>query len=212
MKISILGTGMVGRTLAAGLAQAGHAVTVGTRDVQATRERGGAFPDTARLAAYPDAVADADLVINATNGQASLLALQAVGVDALAGKVLLDVANPLDFTSGFPPTLFTAQTDSLAEQIQRTFPATRVVKSLNTLSAGLMLDPGSLSAPSAVFLSGDDLVAKQQVRDLLTSFGWEQIIDLGGISSARGAEMLMPMWLNLMAVFEGPDFNWSIVR
>lgn len=212
MKISILGTGMVGRTLAAGLAQAGHAVTVGTRDVQATRERGEAFPDTARLAAYPDAVADADLVINATNGQASLLALQAVGMDALAGKVLLDVANPLDFTSGFPPTLFTAQTDSLAEQIQRTFPATRVVKSLNTLNAGLMLDPGSLSAPSAVFLSGDDLVAKQQVRDLLTSFGWEQIIDLGGISSARGAEMLMPMWLNLMAVFEGPDFNWSIVR
>lgn len=205
MRIGILGTGMVGQALASGLAAAGHAVVMGTRD-PATREA----PDGVRLASSSEAC-DADLVINALNGQVSVSVLGGLR-EELTGAVLLDLANPLDFSAGFPPVLFTDQTDSLAEQIQRALPATRVVKSLNTLTAPLMLDPGALPGPSAVFLSGDDTVAKQLVRDLLTSFGWEQIIDLGGLATARATEMLMPMWLQLMQTFGDGQFNWSIVR
>lgn len=205
MKIGILGTGMVGQTLAAGFAKAGNTVVMGTRDPVGKKA-----PDGVDLVTTAQAC-DADLVINALNGSAALGVLTALG-EHLSTKILLDLTNPLDFSHGFPPTLFTEQTDSLAEQIQRALPATRVVKSLNTLNCELMLSPGSLSGPSAVFVSGDDAIAKQFVTDLLTSFGWEQIIDLGGIESARGAEMMMPMWLQLMQVMGGPRFNWSIVR
>ena len=195
---------MVGQVLAAGLAKAGHAVVMGTRD-----SAGKPAPDGVRLTT-PVQACDAELVINALNGGAALEALTALS-EPLQGRILLDLSNPLDFSGGFPPTLFTEQTDSLAEQIQPALPATRVVKSLNTLNCELMLNPGTLNAPSAVFVSGDDAIAKQFVTDLLTSFGWQQIIDLGGIETARGAEMLMPMWLQLMQVMGGPRFNWSIV-
>ena len=162
MNIGILGTGSVGRTLATALAGAGHRVQMGTRDPEATLAR--TEPDRfgtpalsswvsehgdVRLVDFAQAAAGADLVINATAGDVSLQALQAAGSDNLRGKVLIDVSNPLDFSAGFPPTLFVKETDSLGEQIQRTFPETMVVKSLNTMNAGLMLDPGRLSAPSA---------------------------------------------------------------
>ena len=225
MNIAILGTGAVGRALAAGLAGAGHHVQVGTRDPEATLAR--TEPDRfgqpplrdwlevhsgPQLVTFAQAAAAAEMVFNATSGDVSLEVLRAAGADNLAGKVLVDVSNPLDFSAGFPPSLFVKDTDSLGEQIQRAFPGARVVKSLNTMTAGLMLDPGRLSAPTAVFLSGDDAAAKQQVHDLLAGFGWEQIVDLGGIQTARGVEMLLPMWLQLMGVFGDPEFNWSIVR
>lgn len=223
MMIAVLGTGAVGRALAQGLADAGHDVVIGTRDPQATLavaepDRFGNPPfgqwaqgKSLRLEPFAVAAAAAELVINATSGEASLQVLQSAGAENLAGKTLLDVSNPLDFSQGFPPTLFVKDTDSLAEQIQRAFPDAQVVKSLNTMNAGLMLNPGRLAAPSAVFLSGDDSGAKQQVAELLASFGWEQIIDLGGIVTARGAEMLLPMWLNVMQVMGTPEFNWSVV-
>lgn len=205
MDIGVLGTGMVGQALAGGLALAGHAVVMGTRD-----PAGRQAPSGVDLVS-PSLACQSPLVINALNGHVCVEVLQTLAGD-LSGRVLLDVANPLDFSQGFPPTLFTQQSESLAERIQRVLPQTAVVKSLNTLTAGLMLNPAGLPAPSAVFLSGDDAVAKQLVRDLLTSFGWEQIVDLGGLASARGAEMLMPMWLNLMQTFGDATFNWSIVR
>jgi hypothetical protein len=210
VKIAILGTGSVGRTLAEGFGGNGHEVVMGTRDPERTRTRPDA-PD-ADLRTFAGAAAAGDVVVNATGGQVSLAALAAAGEENLAGKVLMDVSNPLDFSAGFPPTLFVKDTDSLGEQIQRAFPGARVVKTLNSMNAGLMVDPGLLPAPSAVFLSGEDPAAKEQVAGLLREFGWEQIIDLGGIATARGAEMLMPMWLQLMGVFGGPVFNWSIVR
>ena len=225
MNIAILGTGAVGRALAAGLAGAGHQVQVGTRDPEVTVAR--TEPDRfgqpplrdwlevhpgVQLVTFAQAAAAAEMVFNATSGDVSQEVLRAAGADNLAGKVLVDVSNPLDFSAGFPPSLFVKDTDSLGEQIQRAFPGARVVKSLNTMTAGLMLNPGRLSAPTAVFLSGDDAAAKQQVHDLLAGFGWEQIVDLGGIQTARGVEMLLPMWLQLMGVFGDPEFNWSIVR
>lgn len=225
MKIAVLGTGMVGRALAGRLSGLGHDVTVGTRDPQATLARtepdgmgnppfsvwSAEHPGVA-LAALDEAAAGAELVVNATNGSGALSALQQAGADHLAGKVILDISNPLDFSQGFPPTLFVKDTDSLGEQIQRAFPQTRVVKTLNTLNADLMVNPASLGAESSVFVSGDDAAAKATVTELLESFGHTDVIDLGDISTARGTEMLLPVWLRLMGALGTAAFNFKIVR
>ena len=217
MIYAVLGTGAAGRTIAAGLAGHGHQVTVGTRDVDATLARpefaewAAEHPDV-EVATFADAVGGADLVLNATNGEAALEVLAQAGADRLAGKVLVDVSNPLDFSQGFPPTLFVKDTDSLAEQIQRAFPATRVVKALNTMNADIMVNPGLLPDPGSVFVSGDDADAKAAATRLLAELGHTDVIDLGDLSTARGAEMLLPIWVRLMGVMGTARFNFKIVR
>jgi predicted dinucleotide-binding enzyme len=225
MNIAVLGTGMVGQALAGRLAELGHTVVVGTRDPQATLARTepdgmGNPPYSAwqaehtqvGLATFAEAAAAAHLVVNATNGGAALEVLRLAGADNLAGKPLLDLSNPLDFSQGFPPSLFVKDTDSLAEQVQRAFPEARVVKALNTLNASLMVDPQSLGASSTVFVSGDDQQAKAAVVSLLESFGHDDVIDLGGLETARGAEMWLPLWLRLTNALGTAQFNLKIVR
>jgi predicted dinucleotide-binding enzyme len=223
MDIAILGTGMVGRTLAARLVELGHTVTVGTRHPQATLGRpaaqgGEAYSAWAaqnpqvRLAAFAEAAAGAELVVNATNGGASLAVLAQAGAENLAGKVLLDIANPLDFSHGMPPTLFVKDTDSLGEQIQGAYPDLRVVKALNTLNADLMARPATLPEASTVFVSGNDPEAKRTVTGLLAAFGHQDVIDLGDITTARGTEMFLPLWLRLWGALGTPEFNVRIVR
>ena len=226
MRIAVLGTGVVGQTLAGGLADLGHEVTMGTRDVEATLAR--TEPDgmgnpplrawapehpTVRLAAFADAAGGAELVVNATSGDVSMAALSAAGADNLAGKVVLDVANTLDFSRGFPPSLLVSNTDSLAEQIQAAFPQARVVKSLNTMTAALMVSPALVAGGDhSAFVSGDDAEAKKVVVGLLHDLGHGDVIDLGDVSTARGTEMLMPLWLRLMGTLSTPMFNFKIVR
>jgi predicted dinucleotide-binding enzyme len=226
MKIAVLGTGSVGRTLAAKLADLGHDVVVGTRDPEATLAR--TDPDAmgnppfavwqadhpaARLASFADAATEGELVVNATGGAGSLDALSLAGEANLAGKVLLDVSNPLDFSRGFPPSLFVKDTDSLAEQIQRAFPAARVVKSLNTMTAAVMVDPGRVGGGDhTTFVSGDDAAAKQVVVGLLRDLGHTDVIDLGNLTTARAAEMLLPVWLRLMGALGTPFIQFKIVR
>jgi predicted dinucleotide-binding enzyme len=164
------------------------------------------------VARFADAAAGAELIVNATNGGASLDVLTQAGAENLTGKVILDIANPLDFSNGMPPTLFVKDTDSLGEQIQRAFPAARVVKSLNTLNAGLMANPDQLSEASTVFVSGNDADAKHTVTVLLKEFGHQDVIDLGDITTARGTEMLLPVWLRLWGALGTPEFNFKIVR
>ncbi|MEV4481724.1 NADPH-dependent F420 reductase [Micromonospora coxensis] len=226
MKIAVLGTGMVGQALAGRLAELGHEVTVGTRDVAATLARttpdGMGNPPYAawaaehpqvRLAPFADAAAGAELLVNATSGTVSIAALQAAGTENLAGKILIDIANPLDFSNGFPPTLFVKDTDSLGEQIQAVFPQLRVVKALNTLTAALMVNPKTLAAGDhSIFVSGNDADAKRTVTGILESFGHTDVIDLGDITTARGTEMLLPVWLRLMGALNTPMFNFKIVR
>ena len=225
MKTAILGTGTVGRTIAARLVELGHGVTIGTRDPEATLARTEAdgmgnapFADWAAenpsvaLASFADAAAGSELIVNATNGGASLQVLAQAGAEHLDGKVILDIANPLDFSQGMPPTLFVKDTDSLGEQIQRAFPTARVVKSLNTLNADLMAHPGSLPEAGTVFVSGNDADAKQTVTELLKEFGHQDVIDLGDISTSRGTEMLLPVWLRLWGALGTPAFNFKIVR
>ena len=157
MRIAVIGTGVVGRTLAQALQRSGHDVAVGTRDPAETSRREEWAGVDVPLQPLADRRRDADLVVNATNGGASLAALGEVGSDHLAGKVLLDVSNPLDFSQGFPPTLSVKDTDSLAEQIQRAFPDARVVKALNTVNVSVMVDPGSVGdGDTTVFAAGDD--------------------------------------------------------
>jgi predicted dinucleotide-binding enzyme len=220
MKIAVLGTGIVGRTIAGKLAQLGHEVAIGTRDVERTRTGDheafaawSAAHPTVVLASFADAAAPAEIIVNATSGAASLPALTAAGTANLAGKVIVDISNPLDFSAGFPPTLSVKDTDSLGEQIQRAFPDARVVKALNTLTAALMVDPGALGAEShTVFVSGDDPAAKQTVVALLHEFGHTDVVDLGDITTARGSEMYLPLWLRLMGALGTPMFNLKIVR
>lgn len=227
MKITVLGTGMVGRALAGRLAGLGHDVVIGTRDVEQTLAR--TEPDAfgtppyaewrqsnpaVRLAPFTEAGAHGELVINATAGAASLAALEAVGTQHLSGKVLVDVAVPLDFSRGMPPLLAVANSGSLGEQIQRAFPDARVVKSLNTVSKDVMVEPARVPGEHAIFVAGDDADAKEAVKGLLLAFGWpeERIIDLGGIRSARSTELYMALYFNLFGLFGNFDFNIAVVR
>ncbi len=226
MKIAVLGTGTVGRTLAAALAGHGHHVVVGTRDPAATLARAetdamGNVPfsrwhaaySTIGLAGYADAAADGEIIVNATTGTASIAVLTAAGEDNLAGKIVIDVANPLDFSRGMPPTLDPVNTDSLGEQIQRTFPEAKVVKTLNTMTAALMVNPaGVAGGDHSAFVSGNDARAKEAVTALLGFLGHRDVIDLGDITTARGAEMLLPIWLRLWGALGTPYFNFKIAR
>jgi 8-hydroxy-5-deazaflavin:NADPH oxidoreductase len=226
MKIAVLGTGMVGQSVAGRLAGLGHEVTVGTRDVAATMARtapdamgnppypawAAAHPQV-RLATFAGAAARAELLVNATSGGVSIAALAVAGTENLTGKVLIDIANPLDFSRGFPPSLFVKDTDSLAEQIQAAHPELKVVKALNTLTAALMINPEQLAGGQhSVFVAGNDPDAKKTVTGLLESFGHTDVIDLGDISAARGTEMLVPLWLRLMGTLNTPMFSFQVVR
>ena len=226
MRFGILGTGVVGKTIAARLDGMGHEVMVGTRNPEETTSRAesdayGNPPFSAwqeehpevKLATFSEAAAHGEMVVNATSGVVSLEALELAGEDNLNGKVLVDISNPLDFSQGIPPILSVSNTDSLGEQIQRRFSEARVVKTLHTMNADLMVDPAQLAeADHTVFVCGDDAEAKQAVTELLRSFGWTDIVDLGDITAARGTEMLMPIWLRLFGALQKPIFNYRIVR
>jgi predicted dinucleotide-binding enzyme len=216
MRIGVLGTGTVGETVASKLVEVGHEVTMGSRE--AGNEKAVAWVAAAGEGAAEGTFADAaefgELVVNATSGQHSLEALEAAGATLLAGKVVWDIANPLDFSQGFPPTLTVANTDSLAEQIQRAHPEAKVVKALNTVTAGVMVDPSSLGEQSNLFICGDDAGAKAQVIEILETFGWlsGDILDVGDIGAARGTEAYLLLWVRMMGALDGPNFNIRVVK
>lgn len=216
MRIAVLGTGVVGRTLAGKLVDSGHDVVLGSRS--ATNEAAVGWASEAgpraNAATFFDAAAEAEVVINATPGTVSLEVLAAASTKNLAGKVLIDVANPLDHSAGFPPSLSISNTDSLAETIQRAFPTARVVKALNTMRADVMVAPDRLAGGDHdVFMAGDDAEAKEVVAGLLREFGWrpEHIRDLGPLDAARGLEMWLPMWLRIFLKQGDSVFNIKVV-
>jgi len=201
MHIGVLGTGTVGRTLAQALVDCGHEVRMGSRAAgndKAVAWAEGAGP-LASEGSFADAAAFGALAINATAGAASLEVLEAAGAEQLAGKVLMDVSNPLDFSKGMPPTLTVCNDDSLAEQLQRAFAEVRVVKALNTVTAAVMVQPDLVPGSHTMFMCGDDAAAKEQVGLLLAELGWTagMVLDLGDLTAARGMEMYLPLWLRL---------------
>lgn len=185
---------------------------IGTRDPVATRKRADWDSDLP-LEEYAVVADGADIVVNATNGQASLAVFDAIGGQQLSGKVVLDLANALDFSGGFPPRMAVDDTDSLAEQIQRAFPQARVVKALNTVTAGVMVDPGKVGdGETTVFAASDDAEARAVVVALLEQLGWRDVVEFEELAAARGLEMWLPLWVRLMARLGTADFNLKVVR
>jgi predicted dinucleotide-binding enzyme len=204
---------MVGQAIGTKLVELGHEVKNGTRDPQKLAAWRAAAGDRASVGSFAESAAFGEIVFNCTSGTGSLSALTMAGEHNLNGKILIDVANPLDFSGGMPPALTVCNTDSLGEQIQRAFPAVRVVKTLNTVTAQVMVRPSLLPGEHDIFVSGNDAEAKARVTDILkTWFGWQSVIDLGDITTARGAEMLLPIWLRLYSVVQTPVFNFKIVK
>jgi len=163
---------------------------------------------------FADTTAFGELVFNCTAGAASLAVLGQAGEEAVSGKVLVDVSNPLDFSRGRPPTLGICNTDSVGEQIQRQYPGARVVKTLNTINADVMVNPSLVPGGHDVFVCGNDEGAKNRVASLLESFGWptDHIVDLGDITASRGTEMYIALWLRLMGALGTGRFNIHVVR
>jgi predicted dinucleotide-binding enzyme len=230
MKISIIGTGTVGQTLAPKLVELGYEVMMGTRNV--SEKLAGTAKDSygnppfsnwhkanskVKLETFADAASFGEIVINATLGGNSIEALKLAGAKNLAAKIIIDISNPLDFSKGMPPSLLPelSNTNSLGEEIQKTFPYTLVVKTLNTMWCGLMVNPGMIGSGDHVnYISGNDAAAKKKVKNLLFQFGWhdENIIDLGDISGARATESVLPIWLRLMGVTKNGAFNFRLIR
>ena len=216
MKIAVLGTGMVGATISSKLIELGHSVKMGSRT--ATNEKAVEWTnnngENASNGTYAEAAAFGEIVFNCTSGTGALEALALAGEQNLSGKIIIDVANPLDFSKGMPPTLSISNDNSLGEEIQKAFPDARVVKSLNTMWCGLMVNPAMINGGDHnVFVSGNDAEAKGIVKEILMSFGWtaNNILDLGDITTARGTEMFLPFWLRVMGATNSGAFNIKIV-
>lgn len=216
MRIAMLGTGMVGRSLGSRLAELGHEVRMGSRsaggesatDWVAGAGAGASEGDFAAAAGF------GEVVFNCTAGGGSMQALEAAGAERLAGKLLIDVANPLDFSGGGLPTLSISNTESLGEWIQTAFPGARVVKALNTVNHEVMVDPAGVPGDHVVFVCGDDEDAKREAVGLIGELGWppDRVIDLGDITAARGTEMYLALWLRMMGALGTARFNIAISR
>lgn len=214
MNIIILGSGTVAQTLGSAFIQLGHQVAISAREASKADAQQWATNSGGAVLAFADIPDTADIYLNCTAGMHSLAAIETIGAATLAGKILIDVANPLDFSQGFPPTLSICNDDSLAEQIQRALPDTKVVKALNTVANSVMVAPGVVPGTHHLPIAGNDADAKSVVSELLQSMGWqaEQILDLGDIGYARGTEMYLALWVRMYGKFQTPNFNlqWQI--
>jgi len=214
MRFGVLGTGTVGSAVATRLVSLGHEVKMGAREAANPKARDWAAAQGARASAgtFSDAAAFGEIVFNCTMGTASLDALHAAGAQNLGGKVLVDVANPLDFSGGTPALATAAAGDSLAERIQKAFPDARVVKALNTVTAAVMGHPEKVPGDSDLFIAGNDAEAKRRVTALLEEFGWKSVLDLGDVTAARGMEAYLLLWLRLWGALKTANINVRVVH
>lgn len=216
MKIAVLGTGIVGNTIGSKLITLGHAVMMGSRT--ANNEKANAFVakhgEKASAGTFTDAASFGEIIFNCTAGIGSVEALIMAGEHNLNNKIIVDLANPLDFSKGAPPSLAYVNTNSLGEEIQKTFPQAKVVKALNTMWCGVMVNPAMINGGDHhTFVCGNDVGAKEKVKEMLQSFGWLEmnIFDLGDITKARGTEMYLPLWISMYGITKNGAFNIKIV-
>lgn len=216
MKIAVLGTGNVGDIIGSKLIEIGHFVMMGSRTAE--NEKAKSFVakhhDKASTGTFSDAAAFGEIIFNCTAGIGSMEALKMAGEKNLNGKIIVDIANPLDFSKGMPPSLAVCNTNSLGEEIQKAFPQAKVVKALNTMWCGLMVNPAMINGGDhSTFVSGNDTAAKEEVKKILKSFGWAEkgILDLGDITKARGTEMYLPLWLSIYGATNNGAFNIKII-
>ncbi|MBI3161737.1 MAG: NAD(P)-binding domain-containing protein [Chloroflexi bacterium] len=215
MKIAVLGTGLAGQTIGSKLVHLGHEVMMGSRDADNPKAvmwaKEEANPQHAIFGTFANAAAFGDVIFNCTLGAATLNALRLAGADNMKGKILIDTSNPLDY-NGEVWTLTVCNDDSLGEQIQRTYPDTFVVKTLNTVNCNVMVDPDKLGEKTTVFLSGNSADAKASVNKYLHDwFGWRSVVDLGDITTSRGVEMYTILWRNIRLATSAQKFNIKVV-
>jgi predicted dinucleotide-binding enzyme len=194
MDVGIIGSGVVGRTLGAGFASRRHSVTLGTRSPEREELRDWARDTGGRLGSFADAAGATDLVVLATAWTGTMSALELAGPERMAGKVVLDATNPLDFSAGVPPRLAVSGEDSAGEQIQRLLPGARVVKCFNIAGNTQMVEPSLPGGPPTMFIAGNEDSAKATATEILDSFGWETA-DLGGIEASRWLEAMAMAWI-----------------
>jgi 8-hydroxy-5-deazaflavin:NADPH oxidoreductase len=225
MKVAILGTGNVGQTLAEKFISNGHSVIIGTRNPEDTLSKSGenSFSEwlsknnSAKLESFANAVKESEIILIALNGANAVNALQTCSKQDFGNKIVIDLTNPLDFSKGFPPILIEGlnNSNSLGEEIQKFIPNAKVVKTLNTMWCGLMLNPSLINNGNHInFVCGNDLNAKQTVTELLMSFGWakENILDLGDITNSRGTEAYLLLWTRIYGATKSGAFNFGIIK
>jgi predicted dinucleotide-binding enzyme len=195
MNISVFGTGEVGSAVAGKLKSTGHDVVLGSRHPGGDR-------DGIPVLSHSEAAAHGDWIVNALHGEDAMTTLVPLG---LSGKLLLDIGNWKTAIDG--PIV-----DTLGESLQRALPRTRVVKAMNFPSAQLMGHPEKLASTHSIFLAADDASARADVRQLLESFGWLDILDLGDLTACRAMESLAPMWIRLNDTLGHVWFNLAVVR
>lgn len=212
MNIAVLGTGLVGQTIGSKLVQLGHHVMMGSRQADNPRAVTWAKEEhNALFGTFANAAAFGEIIFNCTLGSATLEALRMAGAENMKGKILIDTSNPLEYSSDEYWKLTVSNTDSLGEQIQRAFPGTLVVKTLNTINSNIMVDPDKLSERTDVFVSGNSADAKAKVSKILRDFGWKHIIDLGDITTSRAVEMYVVLWRSLRLSLSSRRFNIKVV-
>jgi len=215
MKIAVLGTGTVGVAIATKLVSLGHQVMMGSRTGRNDKAAGWAATtgNGASSGTFGEAIRFGELIFNAVLGEVAIEVLGSAGTEALEGKIIVDISNPLDFSKGMPPSNFVGNTDSLGEMIQRTFPNTKVVKSLNTVAAPVMVNPSLISGDHDIFVCGNDSAAKVEVTRILTDwFGWKSVVDLGDVTASRVTEAWVLFWVRIMMITGSPMHNLKIVR
>jgi len=220
MNIGVLGTGVVGETLATALTRKGHNVRLGSRT--ADNEKGAAWVKNANEHAtqgdFNDAAAFGDIVFFCLNGEHALNAIELIDEDSVQGKIFIDLTNPLDFSKGMPPQILDGYGNhtSLGEKVQAALPKAFVVKALNTVTANLMVDAKLVGkGDHHLFICGNNSDAKNKVAHFLVdNFGWKagNILDLGGIEKSRVTEAYVPFWVSLMQATGTPMFNIKIVH
>ena len=213
-RIGVLGTGIVGQTLARRLVEVGYDVMVGARSRDSESLTAFATDDGVATGSFEDAAVFGEVVLNATNGSISEAALAQAGAANLAGKTVIDVTNDLEPVEGGYPKPRASADNSLGQRLQAAFPEAHLVKTLNTMNCAVMADPSIVHGDHVVFLSGDDTAAKETAREVLARFGWrsEQMLDLGGIDTAAAAEMMMSAWMRVRIArgMDAPPFNWAV--
>ncbi len=215
-KIGVLGTGMVGQTIATKLVELGYEVRMGSRLLNNEKAFEWAKPlgDKASFGTFESAASFGNIIFNCTKGDVTLSMLKSLSAASIANKILIDITNPLDFSKGMPPSLISeyANTNSLGEEIQKALPDTKVVKTLNIVSADVMVDPDKTGGEPTMFVCGNDKDAKNETIKILNQFGWKDILDIGDIKSARGIEMLLPVWIETMMSLDNRYFAFKIIR
>jgi predicted dinucleotide-binding enzyme len=212
-RVGVLGSGEVGRRLAAGFHSRGHDVMIGTRDPDTPELRAWLSGEGAGIQAgsLAQTAAHGELLVVAVLGNAAEQAIAAADPGNFRGKVVIDAMNPLDFSSGFPPRLSISGEDSLGERVQRALPDARVVKAFNTIGNPYFVDPSFAEGKPTMLIAGNDEDAKRTVEDVLADFGWPEPVDIGGIEGSRELEAICIAWVKIGGARGAWDHGFKVL-